>query len=297
MRILFLGTAGGGGLPQWNCGCPFCIKARRGLIKPRLECSVAVTDDGEGWLVVDAPADIRDAVVKYEELSPRELRCSPIKSIVLTHPDLNHSLGIANFRGPTTHRYGYVTLYATQWVEDVIKGRNEIFSIVKANWQRLPLREWIPVKDVKGRSIGLEIFAIPVPGKPPTYHWKETEETTIALCIRDRRGSKVTYATVVKAITDELIDIMNDSDCVIFDGTFWENEELLKYDPYGKTAREIGHIPIKDSLPIISSLKSKLKIYTHINNTNPVNDITTEEYRSVLCKGVFIAEDGMEIDL
>ncbi len=297
MEVLFLGTAGGGGLPQWNCNCPYCNKARRGSIPKREECCVALSVDGNSWILVDMPPAAGSLITRYEVLAPAHVRETPIVSLFLTHTDINHMLGMFTFRGPTTHTDAYLTLYSTEATERLLRDYFKAHSIIKVKWHTLELNTWNDIVDVRGKRLGLQVFPLPIPGKPPTYHWHEEEGTSVALFIRSDKGKSLLYATVVRTVTEELRKLMDESDCVIFDGTFWEEEELLKYDPKGKRSKEIGHITVKESLDILKSCKAKYKIYTHINNTNPINDPTSQEYMSVLSAGIIVAYDGMELSI
>ncbi|WP_340694432.1 MBL fold metallo-hydrolase [Hydrogenobacter thermophilus] len=295
MRVLFLGTAGGGGLPQWNCNCPYCNKARRESIPRREESCIAISVDSDSWILVDAPPVIGSLIAKYGVFSPSNVRGTSLRSLILTHTDINHMLGMFTFRGPTTHMDAYLTLYSTKTTQTLINDYFKANSIIKVKWYTLELNVWNRLKDMQGKELGLEVFPLSVPGKPPTYHWQEEEGTTVALLIKSNEGKSVLYAPVVRIITEELKRFMDKSDCVIFDGTFWEEEELLKYDPKGKRAKEIGHITVVDSLDILKECKARYKIYTHINNTNPLNDPASREYMRVLSSGVIVAYDGMEL--
>lgn len=295
MRVLFLGTAGGGGLPQWNCNCPYCSKARRGNIPKREECCIALSVDGNRWIVVDAPPTLGSLVSKCGLFAPSNVRESLIASLILTHTDINHMLGIFTFRGPTTHKDAYITLYSTEVTKRLITDYFKAYSIIKVEWYTLKLNTWNDILDINGKRLGVQVFPFSIPGKPPTYHWYEEEGISIGLFIKSDEGKSLLYATVVRAITEELKKFMNESDCVVFDGTFWEEDELVRYDPKGKLAKEIGHMTVKESLGILKDCKARYKIYTHINNTNPINDPTSQEYMRVLSAGIIVAHDGLEL--
>jgi pyrroloquinoline quinone biosynthesis protein B len=297
MKVLFLGSAGGGGLPQWNCNCPYCDMARRGSIPKREESSLAVSTDGNNWVLIDAPPATGTLIAKHNLLGPTVIRGTSLRSIIVTHTDINHMLGIFAFRGPTTHMYPYITLYSTEVSAKLIKDYFKAYSIIKVRWYKLKLNSWNSIEDVSGNILDLQVFPLPVPGKPPTYHWYEEEGMSIALLIRSGNGKSILYAPVIRTITEELKKLMDECNCIVFDGTFWDEEELIKYDSKGKRAKEIGHIPVKESLDILINCKAKYKVYTHINNTNPLNYPASSEYMHVLRAGILVAYDGMELSL
>ena len=300
MRIVFLGTGAGGGVPQWNCNCIYCMHARRanGRVRPRREAAIAVSADGARWIILDAPMELGAMIRSHPYFAPDGTRGTRIHAVVLLHGDVNHAVGVLTFRGPISDVRTYVAIYSTARVRQMLTEQS-MFSIVKARWEVLSPNRWIPVTGPEGSPTGLEIRAIPIPGKPPTYHWEAHAENTIAVHLRDpHTGVALTYAPIVREITSDLMDAFQQSQCVILDGTFWHNLELLDIDPQGgRSAYAIGHIPVRDSLPILRTLSAPYRIYTHINNTNPLNDPDSEAYRTVRAAGIQVAEDGTVIDL
>ncbi len=301
MRIVFLGTGAGGGVPQWNCNCTYCMRARQrnGRVRPRREAAIAVSTDGARWVILDAPMELGAMLRMHPYFIPDTTRGTRIHAVVLLHGDVNHAVGVLTFRGPISDVRTYVSVYSTARVQQTLLDRCALFRIVKAHWEILPLQQWIPITGPDGTPTEMEIRAIPVPGKPPTYHWEDHTENTVAIHVRDpRTGTTLTYAPIVREITPDLLDAFRQSRCIILDGTFWYDHELMDIDPQGgRSAYAIGHIPVQDSLPVLQEISAPYRIYTHINNTNPLNDPASEAYHTVRAAGIYVAVDGMEIDL
>jgi len=296
MRVVFLGTGGGGGLPQWNCNCTYCERARAGQLPPRMEAALAVASDDHSWVLIDAPPEIRSMFVRYPFLAPRgTLRGTPVRAVVLTHADINHCGGLLNFRGPISDPRVYVSVYATGWVRSLM-AQMPMFEAVKARWSTLSPGTWTPLRGPADEDTGLLVRAIPVPGKPPTYRWEDHPEATVALQVRESTtGMTLLYAPIVREVTGDLEQAADESDILVFDGTFWDEAELTAVDPYGRSARSIGHLPVEESLPWMVRQRAALRIYTHINNTNPLNDPASEPARRVQAAGIRIAEDGWDL--
>lgn len=296
MHIVFLGTGGGGGLPQWNCNCSHCEQARAGRRPTRMEAALAVSADDATWVLLDAPPEIRAMFVRYPFLSPREaVRGTPVRAVVLTHGDVNHCGGLLNFRGPISDPRAYVSVYATGWVRSLI-AQNPMFEAVKARWRDLAPGTWVPLLGPADEDTGLFVRGVPVPGKPPTYRWEDHPEATVAVQVRERTtGVTLLYAPIVRETTSDLERAADESDILVFDGTFWSDDELTAIDPYGRSAYSIGHIPVEASLPWMAQRRAPLRVYTHINNTNPLNDPTSEPARRVQAAGVRVAEDGWAV--
>ncbi|MGH9341298.1 MAG: pyrroloquinoline quinone biosynthesis protein PqqB [Acidobacteriota bacterium] len=298
MKVLFLGTAAGGGLPQWNCNCPNCLRARENShrITPRLEASLAVSSDGCNWVIIDAPLDLRYALSRFPFLSvTSSLRGTPIHSILITHGDLNHCAGLLTFRGPVTDQRQYLKIFTSSWTRQILLDGNQVFHTIKADWATLG-SDWTHITGVQNNA--LEGRAISVAGKPPTYSPRDHPDSTLAIQIRDTStGSSLLYAPVVAAISEILEEAMQASRCVIFDGTFFSDTELVEVDPHGRRAQEIGHIPVEQSLPVMAKLQSEYRLYSHINNTNPLNDPGSKAFLRLNDAGILVAHDNLQIDV
>lgn len=294
MRILILGAAAGGGVPQWNCGCHNCSDARSGRIPPLSQSSIAVSASGTRWAVLNASPDIREQLARAPALHPTELRGSPIEAVVVTNGDVDHVAGLLTLREKTPF-----DLYATPGTLETL-GANPIFGVLDPELvARRPaaLGETI-------NAAGLEIETFPVPGKTPLYletgevRTDEIGETTIGL--RLAAGGRVAYYIPgCAAAPDDLIARLEGADLILFDGTVWENDEMPRLGAGAKTGRRMGHMAMSGpggSLERLAGLKAQ-KIYIHINNTNPVLQPDGPERREIEAAGWRLAADGMEIDL
>jgi pyrroloquinoline quinone biosynthesis protein B len=283
MRIKVLGAAAGGGFPQWNCGCSNCRKARAGNpdVVPRTQESVAVSPDGERWLLLNASPEIRAQIESFPALHPREPRHSPIAGIALTNGDMDHVLGLLSLR--ESHP---LTVHATEAVRRGFTENNVLYRTL----ERFPGQ--VTWKDFSSVG-GMTVVAIPAPGKPPVHlegKGRESPEENVGLLI----GGKLAYFSATGGITEAMQKAMDAAECVFFDGTFWSSDELIRLGLGTKRAEEMAHIPVLESL---ARIKARRKIYIHINNTNPMLDRTSPERRQAEAAGWEIAYDGMEFTL
>jgi pyrroloquinoline quinone biosynthesis protein B len=307
MRIRVLGSAAGGGFPQWNCGCPNCRGLRTSTIdaKPRSQECLAVSADGENWYLLNASPDLRLQIEGFPALHPRGPRHSPIAGIVLTSGDLDHCLGLLLLRESQP-----LTIFATDPVWRGASQRNAFFRTLErfdgqVRWRRLDCDggETRLVLDGE-RPSGLSIRAVAAPGKPP-IHLERIEpkhpEENIGLRVReDATGRVLAYVSGTAAITDEVYRALADADCVFFDGTFWSATELVDLGLGGKRAEDMAHLPIGGaggSLAALGALRARRRLFIHVNNTNPILREDSAEAEAVRAAGWEVAEDGMEIDL
>ena len=297
MKIHVLGSSAGGGLPQWNCGGEFSMRARRGDpdVPPRAQPSIAVSADGERWSVINASPDIRDQLARFEGLYPREgTRDIPLDTVVVTNADLDHSLGLLVLRESLPYR-----VVTTEWVRGAILGNNAAWRLVEPVWGTAKLDEPFALD----RNGVLEARLFPVPGKVPSYLSeleKNSPETTVGLRVTDTRsGKRLCYAAGIQAYDAETLAELAAADVRFVDGTFFTTKELLALRPGAADAHAMGHLPVsgpEGSLEIVSSLPGR-SIYIHLNNTNPIVDSGSPEAAAVRERGVEIAYDGMEIEL
>jgi pyrroloquinoline quinone biosynthesis protein B len=294
MRATILGSAAGGGFPQWNCGCPNCraVREARPGFEARTQDSLAVhgTDGGDRVLLVNASPDILSQIQRDVRLWPRGARHSPISAIVLTNGDLDHVLGLFSLRESWP-----LSLYVTSAVRRGLEASAFIRTLRRFEGQlvirELPLDEPVPVRDASGEPLGLEVRAFPLAGKLPVHfvgHAEPSPEDAVGLVIRDGT-SAITYAAACATA-----DVTLPTDGVLlFDGTFYREDELVRLGLSKSHARDMAHVPIAESMHCVG--RGMRRIYTHINNTNPILAPDTEERRAVLAAGWEIAFDGMEI--
>jgi pyrroloquinoline quinone biosynthesis protein B len=305
VRIRVLGSAAGGGFPQWNCGCPNCRGARQGTIQatPRTQECVAVSADGAAWFLLNASPEIRAQIEGFPPLYPRQPRHSPIKGILLTNGDLDHCLGLLSLR----ESYPLV-VYATERVRAGFTEGNVLFRTL----QRFPEQvAWRVLKlgreeemTVGGRPSGLAVEAIAVPGKVPVHLEglrASDPEDNVAFRIREAdSGLVVTYASGVAALTASLLGALDTADCVFFDGTFWSSDELPALGLGTARAEDMAHLPVggrQGSLATLAGVRAPRRVYIHLNNTNPLLRDDSPERQAARAQGWEIAYDGMEVVL
>lgn len=278
IRIRILGSAAGGGLPQWNCLCANCAAARKGEIAPQTQSSVAVSADDERWFLVNASPDLPRQIESTPALQPQpgSLRNSPIAGVLLTNADLDHTLGLLLLRQQQTPVLTYAS-HATRSALDWLQLLLHPFG--GSHWRTAS-------GDFNSLSDGLAFRAIEL-------------HKSNAFQLRDEVSGRVALvAPVVGELTAELRDAINTSDVILFDGTFWNDDELRAVRRGARSAREMNHLPISDSsLAFLRHSPARRKIYMHINNTNPILMPGSRERALVQQAGIEIACDGLEIIL
>ncbi len=310
MRIHVLGSAAGGGFPQWNCGCPHCRGLRDGTLKAtaRTQESVAVSADGAGWFLLNCSPEIRQQIESFEGLHPRAPRHSPIRAIVLTNGDLDHVLGLLSLR--ESHP---LVIYATESVRDGFTEGNGLYRTLQrfpeqVTWRALKLGREDALAGVDGQPSGLAIEPVAVPGKPPIHlenrpgGRRATEpEDNIGLRIREAAtGRRLAYFPAAGGVTPAVREALADADAVFFDGTFWSSDELPAQGLGTKRAADMAHLPVggpEGSLAALRDLRATRRILIHLNNTNPVLREDAPERKEAEAAGWIIAWDGMEVTL
>lgn len=300
MHVLLLGTAAGGGFPQWNCWCPTCRAARSNPehARPRTQSSIAVSADGERWFLCNASPDVRDQLAGIPRVRPLPtgMRHVPIEGILLTDAELDHSLGVALLReGRHLH------LWVTSAVARTLEEDSRILTVTRAfatvRVTELPLDREVELCDSAGAPAGLDVRAFAVAGDPPRFASRETPGHTVGLLVRDRAtGGSCAYVPSCGALDDALLARLGTADLLLFDGTFWTDDELVTLGIGARGASDMGHLPISGragSLEPLSRLPCRRKVYTHINNTNRILLEHSEERRAVEQSGVEVGMDGM----
>jgi pyrroloquinoline quinone biosynthesis protein B len=304
MWLQVLGAAAGGGLPQWNCSCSNCLLARSSSsrVSPRSQSQLAVSGDGVSWYLINASPDLRDQLSRSSQFHPDSthgLRHTPVAGILLTSADLDHILGLLLMREFTS-----VSIFATASVHKVLES-NPFFSML----DRLPgqsRRQTLAHGSTVTLGCGLQATMIELPGNFPAYLDDQARssllrsEMTIGLVFASGAGKRVAYLPALPAITPGLLSTLESCDVILVDGTFWSDDELQRLQPGTPTATQMGHLPIDGatgSLRGFAGLAPRRRIYTHINNTNPILDPHSVEHRTVTDLGFEIACDGMEIEL
>jgi pyrroloquinoline quinone biosynthesis protein B len=289
VRVRVLGSAAGGGFPQWNCGCGNCLGVRAGTVRavPRTQDSLAVTSDGERWAMLNCSPEVRAQIEAFPSLHPRAPRHTPITAIVLTNGDLDHCLGLFSLRESQP-----LTIFATDAVragltESIFYRTLERFP-GQVTWKRLVLDEEVDLGN------GLRVRARAVAGKPPLHlaGRAPSAEDNVGLWIGDQRH-RIAYvpgAADVAALSEPV-------DCLFFDGTFHSENELIELGLGTRPARDMAHIPVGASLAALAGVAARRRIFTHINNTNPILLDDSPERAALTSAGWEVAFDGMELSL
>lgn len=300
LRAIVIGSAAGGGYPQWNCRAPVSAKFWNGDddVIERSQSSVAVSSDGENWALLNCSPDIRQQIIRTPALHPRHApRHSPIGAIILTNGDIDHIAGLLTLREKQAFR-----LLGTKSVLDVLES-NAIFNALDPDFvTRTPVQ--------LGHSFPLigeltaEIF--PVPGKVPLYmedgepEIGAESENTIGVKISDDLGNSMFYVPGCAFVSEGLRQRLQQAEVVLFDGTLWQDDEMIQSNTGVKTGNRMGHISMSGpdgSIAAFQDINVDRKIFVHINNTNPVLIEGSHERAQVTGAGWEIAYDGMEIDL
>jgi pyrroloquinoline quinone biosynthesis protein B len=303
MRVLVLGAAAGGGFPQWNCNCPNCRGVREGRLnaRPRTQSSIAVSCDLQRWVLVNASPDILAQLKALSQLQPgRKLRDTAIAAVILVDSQLDHTVGLAMLREGSR-----LEIYCTASVRtDLISG-NPLLRILESycgvDWHEINLRD--PVFRIRGIN-DLEFAPIPVSSKAPPYSPHRDapcEDDNIALMIRDiATGKSLFYAPGLASVDERVWQCMSRASCLLLEGTFWTDDEMIRLGVGHKRGRDMGHLALSGDggmLTYLRRLPGLRKVLIHINNTNPILDEDSPQRRETEGAGVEVAYDGMEIVL
>ena len=295
MRVRVLGSAAGGGSPQWNCACPVCTAVRAGAAPARSQSSVAVSADGARWFLVNASPDVRTQVEATPALHPRGDRTSPVEAVLLTDAELDHALGLLLLREART-----VRLHATAAVHDTLCDGS---GVLRTLGRYCPV-EWRPV--VPGADIplggGLSCRAFDVPTtKRARFGSGSARGRVVGYRFTDARsGGTLVHLPGAQTLTPGVRAEIAGCDLLLLDGTCWSDDELVRLGLAGKTSRQMGHVPIDGpdgSLAALPSLGAGRVVYVHLNNTNPVLLPDSPERRAVAAAGAEVAQDGLEMEV
>jgi len=310
LKVLVLGAAAGGGYPQWNCNHDGCRRAREGdrHAVPQTQSSIAVSVDGEDWYVFNASPDIRQQIFDNPQLHPKTgVRHTPIAGVLLTNADVDHIAGLLCLRESQAF-----SLYATPRVHEVLT-QNSIFQVLNPKFverRQFQLNQSIELQKADGTASGIEVEPFPVPGKVALYLEDETAganfgtqgEDTIGLRISSKStGKYFFYIPGCARLPEGLAMRLHAAPLVMFDGTLWENEEMITIGTgVVKTGQRMGHMSMSGAdgtIAAFADLNVKRRVFIHINNTNPVLLSDSPQRQAVEKSGWILARDGMEIDL
>lgn len=310
MRVEILGSAAGGGFPQWNCNCRNCQSLRAGKpsFKSRTQTQVAVSADGSSWFLLNASPDLRMQIERTPVLQPRiGARDSPIAGVLLTSADIDQIAGLLSLRELQPFR-----VYCTSSLRRILQEDNSVFGMLnrvpeQVRWTEIELGEGFSLlTSAREEDSGIDCEAFSVGNKYPLYvppkrtATLKPEEAVLGVMLTSASGARLAYLPAVPAINEALLRLLETADMVLFDGTFWSNDELIQVQGSGATAREMGHVPVSGddgTLQALTGLRRPRKVFVHVNNTNPMLDESSAEYRQLAPAGWELAEDGCHFNL
>ncbi len=328
MRIRILGSAAGGRFPQWNCGCGNCVAVRTNARdnvrekkfpgKARTQAQLALSADGSTWFLAGASPDLAFQIESCSDLHPRALRDtprdSPIAGVVLGSCDLDHVVGLLLLRELQPLR-----VYAAPSILRILREENSMFGMLnrvepQVVWTPMTTDAPFPLLTADGKDSGLRCEVHYLSGRYPKYVKTEIgklarQEATAALFFDSRSDSKsdsesksasgkrVAYIPAVGSLSDVLLEKIKHADLLLFDGTFWSDDELQRVQGGGESAHQMGHIPVEESLRLLKGIEVGRKMFVHLNNTNPILNEASPEHQAVRQAGWEVAEDNWQLEL
>jgi pyrroloquinoline quinone biosynthesis protein B len=301
MKVVLLGTAAGGGFPQWNCWCPRCRIARTdpARARPRTQSSVALSVDGVRWFLLNASPDVHRQISALTSEPPAGLRYMPVEGIVTTDAELDHTLGL-----PLLREGRRLQLWATCATLTTLDRDSRLLPVTRAfadvTTTELPLGSAVPLRYLDGEESGLSVEAFAVPAGPPRFASADEPGHTVGLMVCESGGATLAYAPACGGVDDALMARLGRADLLLFDGTFWTDDELIGLDIGERTARQMDHLPLSGpggSLECLASLAGKRRVYVHINNTNPILIEASPERIAVERAGLIVGMDGMRFEI
>jgi pyrroloquinoline quinone biosynthesis protein B len=299
-----LGSAAGGGFPQWNCNCRNCdgLRHRRINARARTQSSIAVSADGGNWVLFNASPDILAQLRSLPSLQPaRSIRDTAIVAVILVDSQIDHTTGLFMLREGRPLR-----VYATECVREDLTTGNPVFTVLGhycgVEWQ--PMRSdgeaYFSIDGVPG----LDFRAVALTSKAPPYspHRQQPRPgDNVGMVVREQAtGRTLFYAPGLGQIEGELGTIFEQADCLLVDGTFWTDDELQRLQISTKRARDMGHLALSGPggmIDVLAGYARPRKVLIHINNTNPILDEDSPERAQLSAAGIEVAHDGLEISL
>jgi pyrroloquinoline quinone biosynthesis protein B len=309
MQVRILGSAAGGGVPQWNCRCPNCLAARAGApeVRRRTQSSVAVSADGRRWFLLNVSPDVRQQIIDFSPLTTSDAADPPargptrrgtaIAGCVLTDAELDHASGLLLLREGNGFPI-HATATVRRWLNRFLPIEPILASFSNPLWIELPLDRAVDLCLSDQRPSGLRVRAIEMGGHAPRFVRAEAASASggvIGLEIKDcRTGGLLVYAPCAATLAP-LENAARTADAILLDGTFWSDDEPLRAGIGQRTARQMGHLPVQgaaSTLEWLAKQKAQFRFYVHVNNTNPMLNERGPEHREVTHHGVRIAADG-----
>jgi pyrroloquinoline quinone biosynthesis protein B len=307
MHVRVLGAAAGGGFPQWNCSCRNCRRLRQGTFAgvARSQTQLAISSNPEHWFLVNASPDLRYQIESFPPLNARSIsiRQSPVDGVILTSAELDASLGLLLLRESQP-----LVVYATAAVRELLTEDNNFFRVLErqpdqVRWRTIRPDEPFELAYVDGAPARIRCTPISTGGAFPGHVIAQRTqelnpaEAVIGLLL-EHGSNRIAFFPGVQRVAPEWFQQFASCIAILFDGTFWCDDELIAIQGFGKTARQMGHLPVGDrcgTLEQFASLAGPRKIFIHINNTNPMLDEESDEYARVRTYGWEVAYDGMDL--
>jgi len=307
--IEILGSAAGGGFPQWNCNCRNCRWLREGGFsgQPRSQTQVAVSSARNCWFLLNASPDLRTQIEGTPCLHPQGGgRNSPIGGVLLTGADIDQIAGLLSLR--ELHRF---CLYCAPSIRRILEQDNSVFHMLQrvpdqASWHAIKPGESFRLLDPAGTDSGIGGTVFPLANRYPAYVLPqraaelEPDEAQLGVMLESPSGRRLAYLPAVATLSRSLVERLALVDLLLFDGTFWSDDELIPLQGRGSSAGEMGHTPVSGpngSLQKLAGLRHPRKVFIHLNNTNPMLDRASAPYREVREAGWEVAEDGNQFEL
>lgn len=304
MKIEVLGSSAGGGLPQFNCNCDNCKGYREGktTIKRRTQSSITISEDGENWVLFNTSPDILEQIHNSPFLQPVARRETKIKAIIFIDGQIDHTTGLLMLREGCPHQ-----VYCTKEVHEELNTSFPLFKMLE-HWDgggviyneiafnKQPF--FIPVMP------NCEFYAVPLISNAPPYS-KYRDRPRVGdnigvVVLNKKTGKRLFYLPGLGVLEKHIIEEMAQADILLVDGTVWTNDEMIKNGFSSKLGTDMGHLPLSDKgglIELLDSLEKPRKILIHINNTNPILDESTPEYKELISHGIEISYDGMSIEI
>jgi pyrroloquinoline quinone biosynthesis protein B len=272
--------------------------------KPRSQTQVAITQDGGSCFLLGASPDLRAQIEATPELHPREgVRQSPIAGVVLANADLDHVLGLLLLRELQPLR-----VHATASVRRILREDNSMFGMLERIQNQTVWSDFEPdaefrLHNAQGEESGMRCRALSLANHYPAYVNADrrsqlaSSEASLGFVIDSPSGGRLAYMPAVPELDETFVQQLDTCDVLLFDGTFWSDDELIRVQGSGQTAQQMGHIPVENVLVKLAGVRRPRKIFLHINNTNPMLDEASPQHRQVRSAGWEIAEDGWQFDL
>jgi pyrroloquinoline quinone biosynthesis protein B len=275
--------------------------------KNRTQTQVAVSGDGHVWFLLNASPDLRLQIEQTPTLQPRDQgRHSPIEGVLLTSADIDQIAGLLSLRELQPFR-----IYCSPSLRRILQQDNSVFGMLnripqQVSWHDIKVGERFPLMGMKGNDSGIccEVFSLgnkyPVYVSPEHAATFDPEEAQLGVMLTAASGGRLAYVPAVPGLNEQLLRLLETADLVLFDGTFWSDDELILVQGSGATAGEMGHVPVsgpEGSLRKLAGLRRPRKVFIHVNNTNPVLDESGSEHRELQAEGWEVAEDGWHFNL